>query len=296
MLSGAAGMSSAAVRVPIDAGRRAMESIGSGALEAVVAEVLGSLARPDAVARQIEGFAGSLRSAAGQLLVIDPARSPLWRGRRSLGRAVEVLSFDLEEARASSHSLGGTLNDLYVSGVLGGVGAYHRRLGVPVGDLRVSVPLNIRTDRSAGGNAFVPSRVLLPAGVEDPVERFEDVHDRLMRVKGGRGPNLVSALAGIVTVLPQPLIARVAQAQVGTVDFAASNVRGAPFELYVAGSLVLANYPVGPTGGTAFNASLLTYRSSMDIGVSIDTAAIPDATILRACVFEGLAETIAAGA
>jgi hypothetical protein len=82
---------------------------------------------------------------------------------------------------------------------------------------------------------------------------------------------------------------------VETVDFACSNVRGAPFDLYVAGGLVQGNHPMGPTAGTACNVTLLSYRGSMDIGINSDTAAVDKPEILTACIQASLDEVIAAG-
>ncbi len=57
---------------------------------------------------------------------------------------------------------------------------------------------------------------------------------------------------------------------------AASNLRGAPFELYTAGAKLLANHPVGPLGGTAVNATVMSYAGSLDIGLHVDRAAVDD--------------------
>ena len=108
------------------------------------------------------------RSLLRQLVVNDRARSPLWTGRRSLSRQFEVLTVDLDGLKAVSNKLGGTVNDGFVCGVAGGAGAYHRERGVEVDELRVSMPVNTRTDKSAGGNAFTPTRALVPAGTVDP--------------------------------------------------------------------------------------------------------------------------------
>jgi WS/DGAT C-terminal domain len=51
-----------------------------------------------------------------------------------------------------------------------------------------------------------------------------------------------------------------------------------------------------PTGGTAFNATLLSYRSNMDMGLNIDTGAVADPELLTACLVESLADLVAAGA
>ena len=235
------------------------------------------------------------RSLARQLLVTEGAHSPLWAGRRSLRRRFEVLSVDLDQVKHAAKALGGTVNDVYVTGVAGGAGAYHRSKGAEVGDLRMTMPVSTRVDKSAGGNAFAPARMLVPAGIEDPRARFEAVRERLTVTKGERAFALADNLAGVaMTTLPTPLVVRLARTQVETVDFAASNVRGAPFDLYVAGAHVLANHPMGPTAGTAFNATLLSYKSSMDIGLNIDTAAVDDPELLRDCIASSLDEVVAA--
>jgi len=250
-----------------------------------VGEVVGTVRDP----------VGTVRSIGNQLIVVDGSRSPLWQGRRSLGRRFDTVRVDLEAAKKAAHGLGGTLNDLYVAGVVRGIGAYHRSRGAPAQELRMSMPISTRTDKSSGGNAFTPLRVLVPTDVVDPTEHFRAVQARIGTVKGDRALSLAGSLTGVLTSLPSPLIARLARSQVETVDFACSNVRGAPFDLYVAGAHVDANYPMGPTAGTACNVTLLSYRGSMDIGINSDTAAVEDPEALRDCVAEGLAETIVAG-
>ncbi|HZN14865.1 MAG TPA: wax ester/triacylglycerol synthase domain-containing protein [Acidimicrobiales bacterium] len=235
------------------------------------------------------------QSLSRQILVTDQSKSPLWQGKRSMGRRFDTLRVDLPAAKAAATQLGGTINDLYVAGVSGGVGAYHRACGVPVDELRMSMPVSTRTDKSAGGNAFAPSRVVVPVDIEHPVERFNAVQARLNEVKGERALNVAGSLSGLLTSLPSPLLVRLARQQVETVDFACSNVRGAPFDLYVAGGLVEANYPMGPTAGTACNVTLLSYRGSMDIGVNSDTAAVDQPEVLASCIETSLNEVIAAG-
>ena len=88
----------------------------------------------------------------------------------------------------------------------------------------------------------------------------------------------------MATALPTSLVTRIARQQSQTVDFATSNVRGAPIELYAAGAMLLENYPVGPLGGVAFNVTLLSYRDSLDMGVHIDRAAVTEPDLLRRCL------------
>jgi diacylglycerol O-acyltransferase len=270
-------------RLPLDLGRRA------------VAEVRELVSHPSQVPRETAEAFEAAQASVRQLLVTEPARSSLWAGRRSARRQLEVLSVDLERAKAAAHGLGGTLNDFYVAGVLGGVGAYHRHFGVDVDDLRVSVPVSTREDRSAGGNSFLPARLLLPAGLQDPVARFASVHERMAAVKSQRASALTDAVTGMAASLPPSLILRLVRQQVDTVDFGISNVRGSPLPLYIGGARIIANYPMGPTAGTPCNITLLSYCSSMDIGINADAGAVEDVPLLRDLIEQSLGELAAAG-
>ena len=63
----------------------------------------------------------------------------------------------------------------------------------------------------------------------------------------------------MAATLPTSLVTRLARSQAQTVDFATSNVRAADFPCYIAGAQILANYPVGPLAGVAFNLTLISY-------------------------------------
>jgi WS/DGAT/MGAT family acyltransferase len=238
--------------------------------------------------------AASMQSVARQVAVTDRAHSPLWT-ERSLRRRFEVLRVPLDDTKRAAKALGGSINDLFVAGAAGAAGAYHRANGIDVDELRISMPVSTRTDRSMGGNAFTPARVLVPVGITDPVERFTAVRDRLNVTKTERSLAMAESFAGVANVLPTSVLVRFARQQTETVDFATSNVRGAPFDLYVAGAKIVANYPMGPTGGTAFNLTLLSSGGSLDMGLNIDVAAVDDPELLRTDLEDSYAELLAAG-
>lgn len=237
---------------------------------------------------------GVAQSAVRQVTVTDRAHSPLWT-QRSLRRHVDTIDVSFDDAYRAAKALGGSLNDFFVAGTAGGAGAYHRALGTPVDDLRMAMPVSTRTDRSAGGNSFVPTRVLVPAGIEDPAERFAAVHAALTATKGEKAIGLVEGLAGVANMLPTSVLVRFARQQVETVDFTTSNVRAANFDLYIGGALILGNYPIGPLGGTAFNLTMMSYRGMLNMGLHTDLAAIEDPGLLRDLLAESFAELIAAG-
>ena len=235
-----------------------------------------------------------VQSAARQLMVTDPARSPLWTDR-SLRRHLEVLRVPFDDARAAAKALGGSLNDLFVTAAAGGAAAVHSAAGVRIDELRITMPVSTRHDGSAGGNSFSPTRVLVPAGIGDPAERFAAIRDRLVPVKAEKALGAVSAVAGLANLLPTSLAVRMARQQVETVDFAISNVRGAPFPLFISGARIEANYPIGPTGGTAWNLTLMSYNGSLDMGLNADLGAVVDPAGLRAAVEAEFAALLALG-
>lgn len=286
---------------------------GSGGLLATAVDTVAHNARRQlGVARRAAGAAADLathparlpgagadvvetvRSMLRQVAVTDSSRSTLWTNR-SLHRRFEVLRVPLDDAKRAAKALGGSINDLFVAAAAGGAAAYHRAKGADVDELRISMPVSTRTDRSAGGNAFTPTRLLVPAGLEDPVERFDAIRSRLDATKRERALGFANNLAGVINVLPTSLLVRFARQQVETVDFATSNVRGAPFELFIAGARIEANYPMGPTAGTAFNLTLLSYGGSLDMGLNVDTGAIDDPELLRSCIERSFDELLAAG-
>jgi len=221
----------------------------------------------------------TVRSVLRQLAVTEPSYSPLWT-ERSLRRHLDVLSIPLDQAKAASARLGGTVNDLFVCGAAGAAGAYHRAKGAPVEELRMAMPVSTRSEKGAGGNAFTPTRMLVPVGIEDPQERFAAVREVVGRTKGERAVGLVSSVAGVLAPLPTQVLTRFARQQVGTVDFTTSNVRGAPFELFIAGAKIEGNYPIGPMAGTAFNLTTLSYAGRLDMGCVVDAAAVDDPDLL----------------
>lgn len=237
--------------------------------------------------------ASTTRSVVRQLGVVDSHRSPLW-SERSLDRQLETFDVPLAEAKAAATRLGGSVNDLFVAAAAGGAGTYHRRLGIGVAELRMSMPVSTRSDRSPGGNAFTPTRVLVPVSA-DPLERFRDIHERLAVTKTERAMGLTASFAGLVNLLPQPMLVRLARQQVMTVDFATSNVRAAPFDLYIAGALMTGNYPLGPIAGTAWNLTTMSYRGVLNLGLHVDRAAVADPAQLSADIETAFAELLALG-
>ena len=272
------------------------------ATEALRGAMTDSLRIPISVLKQVRdvvsdpSLLGSLTSSTSatvkglitQLSETDGARSPLWT-QRSLRRRLETTRVSYYDMRAASKALGGTLNTAFVTAAAHAAGKYHRALGAPVESLRASMAISTRTDDS-GSNAFTLARMLVPTSDMPLPERFSAVHEILQSARSQSTSGSLDAIATMSTLLPTSVITRLARAQSETVDFATSNVRGAGIPLYVAGSKLLENYPIGPLGGVAFNLTLMSYMGSMDVGINIDEAAVESPALLRDTLMESFAE------
>ena len=272
--------------------RRGVDAAGS-----LVSSVSEWVRDPAHLADLIAGLpaetAATARSLARQLAVLDGHRSPLW-GARSLDRALETFEIPLAEVKAAAERHGVSVNDVFVAAAAGGAGRYHRDRGVEVDELRISMPVSNRSDRSVGGNSFTPTRVLVSTSA-DPVQRLSEIHARLSVAKTEKAMQLTSSVAGLANLVPQPLLVRLFRQQVATVDFATSNVRAAPFDLFIAGELMEGNDPIGPIGGTAWNITTMSYRGNLDIGLHVDTAAVEDPSDLASAIRESFAEILEEG-
>ena len=236
--------------------------------------------------------ADTVRGVMQQLGDTESARSPLWT-KRSLLRQMEVLRAPFADTRSAAKRLGGTLNTAFLACAAEAAGRYHRELGAPVELLRSSMAISTRTEAS-GANAFSLARMLVPTGDMPIGERFAAIQEAAGAAKEASATASLETLAAVAAALPTSMITRLARQQAHTVDFATSNVRGAPVPMFVAGAQLLENYPVGPLGGVAFNLTLLSYNHSLDMGVNIDTAAVEQPQLLHKCLERAFKDLMAA--
>ena len=157
------------------------------------------------------------------------------------------------------------------------IGIIEKSLGAPVDELRMAMPVNVRDGATSGpGNAFVPTRILVPVIPKDPAERFTLVRARLAEVRKEPAIAAVAPLSGMMALLPPPVLLALARVQSATIDFATSNLRGSPVDLYTGGARIEANYPMGPREGAPLNVTMISYRGELQMGLHLDPAAITD--------------------
>jgi hypothetical protein len=230
----------------------------------------------------------TVKSLIAQLNEVDASRSPLWTSR-SLRRRLETTRVSYYDMRGAAKALGGTLNTSFVTAVAHAAGKYHRELGAPVESLRASMAISTRNENS-GSNAFTLARMLVPTADMPIEERFSAINEILVAARTGAESSALEALATVSGVVPTSIVTRLARSQAETVDFATSNVRSAGVPLFMAGSQLMENYPVGPLGGVAFNVTMMSYLGSLDCGINIDEAAVESPSLLRDSLSQAFTE------
>jgi diacylglycerol O-acyltransferase / wax synthase len=258
----------------------------------VVRQVRELLADPSQLPDASSAAASTFRGIVNQLSDTEHARSPLWT-ERSLRRRLEVARAPFHDTKAAAKRLGGTLNTAFLTAATDAAARYHREMGSPVETLRASMAVSTRTETS-GTNAFSLVRILVPTADMPIGERFAAIHESTVAAREQNASAGLDTLATLASTLPTSLVTRLARQQAQTVDFATSNVKGAPIPMYVAGAQLLENYPVGPLAGVAFNLTLLSYLGSLDMCLNIDTAAVADPALLTRSLERAMAALLTA--
>jgi diacylglycerol O-acyltransferase len=114
----------------------------------------------------------------------------------------------LDEVKAVGKALNCSVNDVLLSCVAGAIGGYLRDLGDDVTgqEIRAMIPVNLRPLDQAYklGNRFGLAPLVLPIGVENPIERIYEVRRRMTALKGSTQPLLAFGLLAVAGLLIKP--------------------------------------------------------------------------------------------
>ncbi len=246
--------------------------------------------------RESIGHAAEVGSSIARYLA--PATTPhsqIMRAR-TLARSLGTLDVPLDDLKRAGKAVGGSLNDAFVAGVVGGLASYHEFHGEQVDDLRMVMPINVRdTGAALGGNHFTPARFLVPLTIKDPAERIVALGRLTREIRDEPAVALTDALAGILNQLPTTVTTAVFGAMLKGADFVTSNVPGAPFPIYTGGAELERMYAFGPLSGSAMNVVLLSHCGTCCLGVNLDAVAVPDREVLLHCLEQSFADVVAVG-
>lgn len=236
----------------------------------------------------------TLGSVARTLSPASAPMSPLMR-KRSLSVHFDSLTVDLHRMKAASKLVGGHLNDAFVAAVLGGLYRYHCAHGHEVDSLRMTMPINVRTDRTAGvaGNQFSPARFAVPVGITDPIGRMNAVRELVEQQRHEPALALTEPLANLLARLPATATTSLFGSMLKGIDFVTSNVPGPPIPVFIDGALMERQIAFGPMTGAAANLVVLSYCDELHVGINTDPAAINDPDVFTESLQHGFDEVLA---
>lgn len=209
---------------------------------------------------------------------------------RSMDTFYDTIEVPLEALHGAGAAAGGTLNDAFLGGITGGLRRYHEAHGTTVDELRVAMPVSLRSDADdEGGNHITVLRFAVPAGITEPAERVQALHEVGQQMRHERSLAHTESIAGVLNLMPRGVLGSMLK----KIDFLASNVPGSPVTAYLAGSKIERIFPFGPTSGSSMNVTLMSYDGTCCIGVHLDTAAVTDPDLMMECLHNGFAEVVA---
>lgn len=237
-----------------------------------------------------------LRVARSVRRMLEPASeplSPILRGR-SLNRRLHVVEVPLGALRDVARATGGTLNDVFLAAVAGGLREYHDRSDAPVDAIRITMPINLRSaDDEPGGNHFTPARFVLPIDDPDPRQRIELAGAIVRRWRREPAVGLTPILATALGLLPAPVVQRAFAGMLRAIDVDAVDVPGLMEPAFLAGARVDRLWAFSPPTGAAMSITLISHLDTGCIGIEADLAAVSDPDLLARCIEGALDEVLA---
>ncbi|HEX6025427.1 MAG TPA: wax ester/triacylglycerol synthase family O-acyltransferase [Solirubrobacter sp.] len=216
-------------------------------------------------------------------------------------RRLSFVRNDLADFKAVKDALGGTVNDVVLTVVAGGLRRWLRSRGVRTEglELRALVPVSVRTSDERGqlGNRIVVMRGPLPVYVEDPVARLRVVRQAMADLKESKQAVGAEVIAGLEALAPPTILAQASRLQFSTrlFNLLVTNVPGPQFPLYVLGRELQDLFPIAfLPENQALAVAVMSYNGRMDFGLLGDYDAMPDIEFVADALRESLAELVEA--
>ena len=187
----------------------------------------------------------------------------------------------LDEVKAIGKALNCSVNDVLLSCVAGAIGTYLRDLGDDTlgQEIRAMVPINLRSMEDAWklGNRFGLVPLVLPIGIDNPIERVYAVRSRMNELKGSMQPLLTFGLLSVAGLLVKPAQDAMLAIFGRKTTAVMTNVPGPANKLKVCGSTLEQTMVWVPqTGTVGLGVSILSYGGGVQFGVIADTTLCPN--------------------
>ncbi len=257
----------------------------------------------DVIRRGAEGATHRVASIAGTLTGRGRDHDSPIGGALSQQRRFETVRRSLADHRAVRDAHGGTVNDVVLATVAGGLRAWLMTRAESLGGLRrvrAVVPVSVHDhelEATSVGSQIAPHFVNLPVGEPSPVVRLHQVsYSFKAHRETGRAvaANRIAGIAGFAPSTFHAIGSRVAAEQLSRgIQLSVTNVPGPQSPLYAAGAVMEQTYPVPPLlPGHALAIGVTSYDGQVFYGVTADRDLVPDADTFASCLSEALDELL----
>jgi WS/DGAT/MGAT family acyltransferase len=279
-------------------------------------ELVRRLRGPVDASRGLRRFIDETRDIGAELhhrlsAVVTTARSGWLRNasdtpiNRRIGpnRAVAWFETDVGRLKLVKDRLGGTVNDVVIAIVAGGLGRFlgeDRGVDLASLDFRAMIPVSLREADPAGelGNRLTMWLVDLPLAERDPAARLEEVvasTTRLKETDQALGAAMLTQGAAWTPGTLLSVAARVAASAARPFNVTITNVPGPQIPLYLMESLMLANYPVVPLWvNHGLSVALFSYHGRVFWGLTADSEMVPDLERVAGQLVDAVDDLVAA--
>ena len=211
-------------------------------------------------------------------------------------RRFAAQGWSLSRVKAVAKASGTTLNDMVLAMCSGALRRYlQSHSALPDESLTAMVPVSLRVDDSAGGNAVGAVLTSLATDTIDPAQRLERIRESMTIAKGtlaGLNPLQMLALSA-ATMAPSPLVSMLGGGEGLRPPFniTISNVPGPRQPLYLDGARLQGVYPMSiPYHGQALNITITSYVDSLEFGLTGCRRRVPHLQRLLDYLEESLVE------
>jgi diacylglycerol O-acyltransferase / wax synthase len=249
----------------------------------------------DAAARP--GHAARYARSAARVVApkTPPVPGALTGGPRTAWR-FGMLECELKDLKKAGAAAGGTVNDAFVSAILGGLREYFKSQGEELPDIPISMPVSVRTAKDdMGGNRFAGAFFAAPAGIDDPAARIQAMRARVSAVRDEPALDFMGVFTPLFNYAPSPLVTSAIQQMAGAAVVTTSSWPGLTEPAYVAGARMDRMFVFGPLPGTSMCASLCSHVGTCCIAINVDGATYPNIESLWSAMQQGLDQVLALG-
>lgn len=241
-------------------------------------------------------FEGAQRArAAGYSLasgwLTSASKTPL-NGKVGSSRLFGTLATPLHKVKEVKDAAGGSVNDVVLATVAGGVRRFLTDTkGFEVDDLdfRAMAPVSVRSldQRGTLGNQVAMWLVALPVGEPEPLAQLDEVKKATQRLKETDQALGASTLVRLSAGAPATLVSMASRLAAGVRPFnmTVTNVPGPQFPLYLLGAQMLESYALVPLWqGHGVGVALFSYAGNVYWGLNADYDVVPDVDEFAAAI------------